>query len=254
MGFRVTVLGCGSSMGCPRPDGSWGACNPHNPKNRRTRSSILLTTDAGKNILIDSSPDLRQQTLANHVTHLDAVIWTHDHADQSHGIDDLRSFSYGHGGPLPAWGDDFTLASLVAKFRYCFFESNGYPPILRQNTINGPFHVENLEIIPFRQSHGRIHSLGFRVGSFAYSNDVGDLDETAFRAVAGVQIWMVDCLRYTPHPSHAHLDKALEWIARVAPARAILTNLHVDLDYDDLQAKLPPGVEPAYDGMAFEVS
>lgn len=250
--MRVTVLGCGSSMGVPRPDGHWGACDPNNPKNCRTRSSILLQAN-NKNILIDTSPDLRQQTLAAEISRIDSVIWTHDHADQSHGIDDLRCFAYGQRFAIPAWADQETLDSLRSKFRYCFEMVSGYPPIVSAHLIDGPFEIEGLKAVPFRQRHGRIHSLGFRFGDFAYSNDVGELDEAAFEALSGVEIWMVDCLRYIPHESHAHLDKTLSWIKRLGPRRAILTNLHIDLDYDVLRQQLPPHIEPAYDGMRFEV-
>jgi phosphoribosyl 1,2-cyclic phosphate phosphodiesterase len=259
MSLSVRILGCGSSGGVPRlggadGSGNWGACDPANPKNRRTRCSILVRNGATQ-VLVDTSPDLRQQLLSAKVTRLDGVLITHDHADQTHGMDDLRVLVLAQGGrKLDLWSDAHALASLRRKFTYVFETppNRDYPPIIESHELAepfAPFAIAGIPVLAFGQGHGRIRSLGFRFGPLAYSPDVDTLDEAAFAALAGVECWIVDALRYTPHPSHAHLARTLEWIARVAPKRAILTNMHVDLDYATLKAELPPGVEPAYDGM-----
>ncbi len=262
MPVEARLLGCGSSTGVPRvgldgPD--WGVCDPANPRNRRSRCSLLVRTGA-LNILIDTSPDLREQMLAAGDARIDAVLYSHDHADQTHGIDDLRAIAYAMHRRMPVYADDETLRALKARFGYCFETPPGsaYPPILDARTIAeplAPFTVEaragQVEVVPFAQTHGRIRSLGFRIGPVAYSSDVSGLDEAAFAALAGVECWIVDALRDDPHPSHSHVAQTLDWIARVKPRRAILTNLHIDLDYAALSARLPPGVEAGFDGLTF---
>ncbi|WP_416896912.1 MAG: MBL fold metallo-hydrolase [Minwuia sp.] len=252
--MRVTILGCGSSGGVPRIGGDWGACDPSNPKNRRRRCSILVE-DAGTTVLIDTAPDMREQLLDAGVGDLDGVVWTHDHADQTHGLDDLRVIAIRHRRRVNVWGDAETLRRLKAKFGYCFPEgtTGAYPAILNDHLIEGPFAVGNMHLVPFEQDHGTMKSLGFRIGDLAYANDVVRLDDAAFEAMAGARVMIVDALRYTPHPTHANVEQALEWIARVGPERAVLTNLHVDLDYETLKAELPDGIEPAYDGMIVDV-
>lgn len=256
--LRARILGCGSSGGVPRIGNDWGACDPAEPRNRRRRCSLLVDR-GGTAILIDTSPDLREQLLDAEVTRLDAVLYTHAHADQAHGIDDLRALSYLMRRRIPVWADPDTFDSLSRRFGYCFQQAPGssYPPILRGHVIAGPLRVTGpggaLDVIPFAQEHGGVTSLGFRIGPLAYSSDVVGLPEESFAALAGVRCWIVDALRDEPHPTHAHVDLALEWIARVRPERAILTNLHVDLDYNELRRRLPEGVEPAYDGMVIEV-
>jgi phosphoribosyl 1,2-cyclic phosphate phosphodiesterase len=263
--LEVRILGCGSSGGVPRlgegaPD--WGVCDPANPKNARTRCSVLVTqktTDGETRALVDTSPDLRAQFLDARIGRLDGVLITHDHADQTHGMDDLRVLTLQQKGRmLDLWSDHFALDSLRHKFSY-IFESrrgSGYPPIVAAHQIAEPFAPFTIEgpggalpVLAIGLGHGRIRSLGFRFGALAYCPDVDALDETAFAALAGVECWIVDALRMTPHPSHAHLARTLEWIARVKPGRAILTNMHVDMDYDTLRRELPRGVEPAHDGM-----
>jgi phosphoribosyl 1,2-cyclic phosphate phosphodiesterase len=268
--LEVTILGCGSSSGVPRlggPDGAgdWGVCDPANPKNRRSRCSILVRrkTDASETaVLVDTSPDMREQLLAAHAGRLDAVLITHDHADQLHGIDDLRAIVYGMRKRLDVYSDQATIAGVRQRFGYCFDKPAGsdYPPILNAKTIAEPFEPFQLEgpggaleVRTFEQSHGRINSLGFRFGPVAYSSDVNGLSEAAFGVLEGVELWIVDALRYAPHPTHANVATALEWIARVKPRRAVLTNLHIDLDYETLKRELPSGVEPAYDGMMLSV-
>jgi len=262
MTLSVRILGCGSSGGVPRlggedGSGNWGACDPQEPKNRRSRCSILVRQGPAK-LLVDTSPDIREQLLAARVTGLDGVLITHDHADQLHGLDELRVLALLGRRRIDLWSDAAGLAGARGKFGYCFETPPGsdYPPILNGHEIPepfGPFDVAGIPVLAFGQGHGRIRSLGFRFGPLAYSPDVDALDEAAFAALAGVECWIVDTLRYTPHPSHAHLARALEWIARVRPRRAILTNLHVDLDYATLKAELPAGVEPAFDGMELSV-
>lgn len=250
--MRAVILGCGSSTGVPRIDGSWGNCDPLEPKNRRSRGSILVEQGETR-VLIDTSPDLRRQLLDNSISWVSAVVWSHDHADQTHGIDDLRILAYTAKKRVPVYGDDFTMKRLTRKFSYCFESIGGYPAIVEQNLIDGPFDIGGLAIVPIEQDHGSMKSLGFRFGrDLAYSNDVVGLDEAAFAALRGVRVWIVDALRYAPHPTHSHLEQTLEWIRRVAPERAILTNLHMDLDYATLTAQLPPGVEAGYDGMVVE--
>jgi len=263
--LEVRILGCGSSGGVPRlGEGGphWGVCDPANPKNRRSRCSILVTQKSAggeTRALVDTSPDLREQLLAAKVGRLDGVLITHDHADQTHGMDDLRVLVLSQGGKkLDMWSDGFALNSLNRKFSYIFHTppNRDYPPIVDAHVLPEPFAPfeitgpgGSLPVLAFGQTHGRIRSLGFRFGGIAYSPDVDGLDEDAFAALEGVECWIVDALRRTPHPSHAHLSRTLEWIARVKPKRAILTNMHVDMDYDTLRRELPPGVEPAYDGM-----
>jgi phosphoribosyl 1,2-cyclic phosphate phosphodiesterase len=266
--LQVRILGCGSSGGVPRlggPDegGNWGACDPNNPKNRRRRCSILVKRISPRGetrVLVDTSPDLREQLLDAHVGRLDGVLITHDHADQTHGMDDLRAIALNAHKRTDVWADKPTWISLMGKFGYCFVQpkDSDYPPILNAHDIHElrPFTISGpggaVEVLAFGQGHGRVQSLGFRFGPVAYSSDVDNLDEAAFAALAGVECWIVDALRKTPHPSHAHLEKTLGWIARVKPKRAILTNMHLDMDYDALKKELPAGVEPAFDGMRLD--
>lgn len=251
--MKVTILGCGSSGGVPRIGNDWGACDPQEPRNRRRRCSILVEHGRSR-LLVDTSPDLREQLLDAGVDRLDGVVYTHEHADQTHGIDDLRALFLRTGERLKILGDRRTLGVLRRRFDYIFEQipNSGYPPIARFQEIDGAFSVGQIGVRPFRQAHGATESLGLRFGPIAYSSDVSDLPEESFEALAGVRVWIVDALRYRPHPSHAHLDLALEWIARVKPGRAVLTNLHVDLDYRTLMKELPEGVEPAFDGMVIE--
>ena len=268
MTLRITILGCGSSGGVPRiggPGGFWGACDPSEPKNRRRRCSILVERwqeDAARKtiVLVDTSPDIREQLIDAGVDWLDGVLFTHDHADQSHGIDDLRMIAINRRRRVDVHMDSYTSETLMTRFGYCFQtpEGSAYHPILRAHLIKPgqPVTIEGeggpIVALPFDQDHGEIRSLGFRFGPLAYSSDLVGLPEASFAALDGVTCWIVDALRYTPHPTHAHVDLALQWIARVKPPQAVLTNLHVDLDYQTLKRELPAGVEPAYDRMVFE--
>jgi phosphoribosyl 1,2-cyclic phosphate phosphodiesterase len=267
MTLKFTILGCGSSGGVPRPALGWGDCDPKNPKNRRRRTSLLVErpgTSGTTRVLVDTSPDLREQLLDAEVDWLDAVFYTHEHADHTHGIDDLRAFFLKRRRRVDVYLDEPTAASMRVKFGYCFTSPPGseYPPILTEHrlTAGTPVTVEGegeggpVTILPFLQQHGDIPSLGFRFGGLAYSCDLSDIPPESFAALANLDVWILDALRYRPHPSHLSLDEALAWIERLKPRRAILTNLHSDLDYEVLRGKLPVHVVPAFDGMTLSVT
>ena len=250
---RVTILGCGPSGGVPLIGGDWGACNPANPRNRRRRASILVQGN-GTTLLVDTSPDLRQQLLDAGIGRLDAVLYTHAHADHLNGIDDLRGINRNLGGPLRVHASHETLEAIAHRFSHVFDPLRPgapiYRPVLVPVAIEGPFTIKGMQIVPFIQDHGLGGAtLGFRFGSVAYSTDFVELPERSFKALEGVGTWIVDCLRLAPHQTHAHLDKVLDLIERVRPARAVLTHMNQSMDYDVLAGRLPPGVEPAYDGM-----
>ena len=256
--MKVTILGCGTSGGVPRPGGKdgkgeWGAADPNDGRNRRRRCSILVE-DKGKTLLVDTSPDLHNQMLDASVERVDAVLWTHEHADQVHGIDDLRPYALRQ-GPIEAWLDARTWKILQRRFGYCFeSEPDGfYNPIYRMNLIEGPFSAAGLKVQPFVQDHGLAPSLGFRFSKIAYANDLVGLPEESFAILAGAEVLIVDAMRYRPHPTHAHLDLALQWIERVAPKRAYLTNLHVDMDYAEVDRRTPGNVQPCHDGLVIEI-
>jgi phosphoribosyl 1,2-cyclic phosphate phosphodiesterase len=262
--LEFTILGCGSSGGVPRADGDWGACDPANPKNRRRRCSLLVrrkgeAAETETTLIVDTAPDLVSQTAGAGAKRLDGVLLTHDHADQVHGIDDIRAFFIRQRAPVPCYTDASTARTMTRRFDYVFEGDGGYPAIAQLRPIPShgePWSVEGpsgaIPVVTFDQDHGAVRSVGYRFGGVAYSSDVVGFDEAGFAALADLDVWIVDALRWRPHPTHAHVEMALEWIERVKPRRAILTNMHVDLDYDDLSAKLPPGVEPAYDGLRFE--
>ncbi len=255
---RFTILGCGSSGGVPRLGGHWGDCDPENPKNTRRRCSLLIEQegeDGATRILIDTSPDLRAQLLEAGVGHLDAVVYTHSHADHVHGIDDLRMIVFNMRARLAVWADGPTQNALLSRFGYAFVQPEGspYPPILDMHTIDGDVTIEGaggpVTLSPFGVEHGSIDSLGFRIGDFAYLPDVAEMTDAAWEAVADLDCWVLDALRRTPHPTHAHLERSLEWIARAKPRQAVLTNMHIDLDYETVNAETPNHITPAYDGM-----
>jgi phosphoribosyl 1,2-cyclic phosphate phosphodiesterase len=266
MTFRFTILGCGSSGGVPRPALGWGDCNPANPKNRRRRTSLLVERRNGAGVtrvLVDTSPDLREQLLEAEVDWLDAVLFTHDHADHTHGIDDLRGLFMHRRQRVPVYLDERTSRTLHARFGYCFATPPGseYPPIVQEKQRLAPAQPVTIAgdggaitALPFLQDHGEITSLGFRFGSLAYSCDLNGLPPASTDALRGLDVWIVDALRYRPHPSHLNVDESLAWIERIRPRRAILTNLHTDLDYDELRTRLPAHVEPAFDGLALELA
>ena len=256
--MTFTILGCGSSGGVPRLGGNWGECDPSDPRNARRRCSLLVTREEGEGatrVLIDTSPDLRAQLLDAGVGTLDGVVYTHAHADHTHGLDDLRMIVFNTRQRLNVWADDATAGSLTARFSYAFVQPEGsnYPPILTMNRLDGPVRVEGpggpIELHPFPVNHGNIDALGFRMGDVAYLPDVLEMSAEAWSAVEGLDCWIVDALRRRPHPSHAHLDKTLGWVERARPREAVLTNMHIDLDYGTVAAETPPHVTPAHDGM-----
>ncbi|MBD3679983.1 MAG: MBL fold metallo-hydrolase [Rhodobacteraceae bacterium] len=253
-----TILGCGSSGGVPRLGGHWGECDPDNPKNTRRRCSMLVerVENGGvTRVLIDTSPDLRAQLLDAGVGELDAVVYTHSHADHVHGIDDLRMVVFNMRRRLPVWADGPTQEALYSRFGYAFVQPEGspYPPILDMHTIEGDVTIDGaggaITLTPFEVEHGAIDALGFRINDLAYLPDVLSIPDAAWPHLEGLDCWIVDALRRTPHPTHAHLDLALEWIGKVKPNRAVLTNMHIDMDYETVEAETPAHVSPAYDGM-----
>lgn len=265
MTTTLRVLGCGSSGGVPRVGNDWGNCDPDNPKNRRERCSIMVQK-TGVNgekttIIIDTGPDFRNQMNAANVNHLDAVFYTHAHADHIHGIDDLRAIAINTRKRVNVWADDFTAGVLESRFDYCFKTPNGsdYPPILTMNrltpgnpeTVNGAGGA--LTLTPFTVNHGRINSLGFRINNTVYIPDLDGVPEESLRFLDGLDTWIVDGLRRSPHPSHFSFADALEWIDRVKPKRAFITNMHVDLDYDWVDRNSPDNVKPCHDGLTFEI-
>ena len=256
--LRFTILGCGSSGGVPRLGGDWGDCDPMNTKNRRRRCSMLVERQSGEGVtrvLIDTSPDMRDQLLDAGIGTLDAVVYTHSHADHVHGIDDLRQIVFNLRQRLPVWADAPTQEALLSRFAYAFVQPAGspYPPILDLRTIDGPFEITGaggpIGFQPFEVDHGSMAALGFRVGGLAYLPDAVAIPEEAWAHLQELDCWVVDALRRKPHPTHAHLALTLGWIGRARPAQAVITNMHLDMDYDTLTAELPPHIRPAFDGM-----
>jgi phosphoribosyl 1,2-cyclic phosphate phosphodiesterase len=260
----ITILGCGSSGGVPRPGSGWGACDPAEPKNRRRRCSILIRQESETGVtqaLVDTSPDLREQLIDADVRHLDGIVFTHDHADHTHGIDDVRPLVIHMRKRIDAFMDEATSSGLAGRFGYIFRtpEGSSYPPILTERRIEpgAAFEIGGaggaLAIKPLRLVHGEIDALGLKVGRVAYTPDVSAIPEDALDDLKDLDIWIIDALRIAPHPSHFHLAQALDWIERLKPRQAILTNLHTDLDYRILERDTPAHVQPAYDGMVVPV-
>lgn len=268
--LRFTILGCGSSPGVPRIGGEWGACNPDNPKNRRRRCSFLverISSHGKTTVVIDTSPDFRAQMLDAKVQCLDGVLYTHSHADHVHGIDDLRGFVILQRERIKIYADDPTFERLYAGFQYCFEapENSMYPPLLNRHTIEDFEEIiidgegGKIRVLPIPQIHGPIKSLGFRFvtgteNDVCYSSDISDIGVCSVPRMQYLGTWIVDALQYKPHISHFSLSQSLDWIEELAPKRAILTHMHVPMDYDTVKAETPDHVEPAYDGMQFEVS
>lgn len=256
--ISFTILGCGSSGGVPRLGGQWGACDPTNPKNYRRRCSLLITKTAATGItrvLIDTSPDMRSQLLDAEVGTLDAVVYTHSHADHVHGLDDLRMIVFNMRQRLQVWADGDTTNDLLGRFAYAFVQPKGspYPPICELNSIDGDITIAgaggSITLTPFKVAHGAIEALGFRVNDVAYLPDVSAIPDGSWAHLENLNCWIVDALRREPHPTHSHLANTLEWIERVAPKQAVLTNMHNDLDYATVAAETPNHIQPAYDGM-----
>ena len=264
MTLTFTILGCGSSAGVPRVGGKWGACDPTNPKNRRLRCSALVerkSSDGVTRVLVDTSPDCRTQLLSQGVDWLDGVLFTHEHADHCHGIDELRQVSFNGRSKVDVYHDARIGEKLHQRFAYCFRKpsDSNYQQILNSHvitpgesiSIDGPGGA--IEVMPFRQYHGNTETMGFRFGRVGYSPDVKMLPEESLALLQGLDLWVVDALRYQGHPCHFSVEEALEMIAQLKPKHAVLTHMHEDLDYAELSNKLPEGVEPAYDGLSFEV-
>ncbi|UXU73641.1 MULTISPECIES: MBL fold metallo-hydrolase [unclassified Paracoccus (in: a-proteobacteria)] len=264
--IRATILGCGSSGGVPRLGNRWGECNPDNPRNRRRRCALLVERhghDGVTRLLIDTGPDLVPQLLDAGVGELDAVVYTHAHADHIHGIDDLRQIAFNMHRMMPVWADAATAEALQTRFGYIFQTPPGssYPPVCRLQPICGPFGIDGpggtIELAPFEVDHGDIDALGFRIGgleeSLVYLPDVLSIPEEAWPTIMGCDVFICDALRRTPHPSHAHLALAVEWIARSGCRQGIITNMHIDLDYDAVMRETPDNVIPAHDGLQIEL-
>jgi phosphoribosyl 1,2-cyclic phosphate phosphodiesterase len=263
MTLKFTILGCGTSGGVPRIGGDWGNCDPANPKNHRLRCSMLVEREGAEGttkVLIDTSPDARRQLLDAGVSELDAVLYTHDHADHTHGIDDLRVVAMNGRNRVDVYCDERTGDILEQRFSYCFQTppSSSYRPILNKHMIEPgkAFEVEGkggpVKVLPYHQHHGEIMSVGYRFGDVAYSCDINALPEETYQYLEDIDTWIVDALRLTPHPSHYSLEETLEAIGEIKPKRAVLTHMHTDLDYGTLIKELPEGVVPAYDGMVLE--
>lgn len=252
--MKVIVLGCGSSGGVPLITGEWGACDPLNPKNRRTRTSVLVQVD-GHNILIDTSPDLRHQLLANEISHIDAVLYTHAHADHVFGIDELRQIAVRKRlAAIPCYANRQMCEYLKKTFSYGFHEADPlYPPFLKSVPFDGPFMIGNVRITPYPQQHGHWVSFGFRIDDFAYSTDFSDIPLASLEHLKNLKLWMAGCLRDEPHPNHAHYEQVIDFVRRLRPEQTILTHMTPLLDYAELLGRCPPGVQPAYDGLSIVI-
>lgn len=257
MSLRVTILGSGTSSGVPRIGNDWGDCDPDEPRNRRTRVSILVESPTTR-LLIDTSPDMRAQLLAADVIDIDAILWTHDHADHCHGLDDVRQLYHHRNRPVPGYGRAQTMAVLQRRFDYVFEGKGDYPPTIVPHILPDALTIGDIEIRCTDQPHGAIYSTGFRFSkdgkSVGYATDFHVFTPEMFDLYRGLDLWVVDALRERPHPSHPHLDLTLDAIAKVRPGRAILTHMDQSMDYATLRDGLPQGVEPGYDGMTVLLS
>ena len=254
--MKVTILGCGTSSGVPRIGNDWGECDPAEPKNRRRRVSILVES-ATTRILVDTSPDMREQLLDAGVANLDAVIWTHDHADHCHGIDDLRQVFHHRGRPVRGYARAATINVLKTRFGYVFEGSDGYPAVVELGELPDRLAIGDIEVQVTDQPHGSITSAGLRFTcggrSIGYATDFNEFTEDMKRLYKDLDLWVIDALRKRPHPTHPHLAMALGWIEELAPRRAVLVHMDNSMDYVTLARELPPGVEPGYDGMEIEL-
>ena len=253
------ILGCGTSSGVPSVSFGYGDCDPDNKKNTRLRASAFVHYK-GINILIDASPDCRQQLLNANIKNLQAVLFTHAHADHCHGLDDLRWVCFSMNSDIPVYGSKDCIDDIKTRFSYAFSpldagaNNHYYKPVLIENYIaEGVFHLHKIPIIAFEQDHGFSKTFGFRIGDFAYSTDVVGLGDTAFQYLKGVKIWVVDALQHTPHPTHSHLAQTLKWIEKISPDKAYLTHMNHRMDYENLMNILPRNVEPAYDNLIIPI-
>jgi phosphoribosyl 1,2-cyclic phosphate phosphodiesterase len=257
--MKIRFLGCGHSAGIPSIQGDWGNCNPANPKNQRSRSSLALEWE-GQTWIIDMSPDLKQQCLRESIGQIHGVLCTHAHFDHIAGLGDLRPLAWAlPEKSLPIYADQETLAHLFKAFSYAMYalpgqETKEYQPFLKPHVIYGPFKAHGQTFIPFVQDHGYTHSLGFRFGNVAYSTDVVRFSEEAFQTLENLDLWIVDCLDLVPKPSHAHLDLVLSWVERLQPRKVILTHMGPQIDYDVLRTCLPDHIILAYDGLFLDMN
>ena len=256
--MKFIILGCGSSMGVPRTDGYFGNCDPNNKKNYRTRCSGLIQTK-NQNILIDTSPDLRQQLLRHKIKYINKVFYSHMHGDQTHGINDLRTFFINQKKPIDVYADLTTSRYLKHSFSYCFQNySKEYPAILKLNKINKELLINNnnqkIRIKPLAVKHGRINSICYIINSkLAYISDVSEVYLKDFKYFKNLKYLIIDCLWFNPHPSHFNLEKSLDFIKKVKPKKAILTNLSHVIDYKELKKLLPKNIIPAHDGLTLKL-
>ncbi|MFS0736290.1 MBL fold metallo-hydrolase [Sphingomonas sp. 1P06PA] len=250
--MRLTLLGCGTSSGVPRIGNDWGDCDPADPRNRRRRASVLVRS-ATTTILVDTTPDMREQLLDAGIAAIDAVIWTHDHADHCHGIDDLRQLFHARGRPVQAYARAETLTSLRSRFGYAFDGHDGYPPTVTADPLPDRIMIGDIVVHAVDQPHGAITSAGLRFEhagrAVGYSTDFNAMTVPMVKTFEALDLWVVDALRHRPHPTHPHLAATLGWIADLAPRRAVLTHMDQSMDYRSVSATLPPGVEPGYDGL-----
>lgn len=251
--MKITILGCGSSGGVPTITGDWGACNPLNPKNNRRRTSLLMEIMEYK-LLVDTSPDLRLQLLEARVDRVDGVLFTHAHADHILGLDELRQIYLKHRNVIPIYADEATMAGIKETFGYAISpKDSNYISFVSPHVVKEAFAFNTIPITPIVQNHGNIQSLGYRIGNFAYSTDFKYIPDESLEMLYNLDLWIVDCLRFDPHPTHSHFDATMELIAKLKPKRAVLTHLTQWLDYDELKSLLPDHVEPAYDGMVLNI-
>lgn len=250
--MKLRILGCGTSSGVPRIGNEWGACDPSDPRNRRTRASILIESETTR-ILVDTSPDMREQLLAADVGTVDAILWTHDHADHCHGIDDVRQLFHARGTPVPGYGFAETMSALKSRFGYVFFGLDGYPPTIDAHDLALDMMIGDIRVRSVAQPHGNIFSAGFRFEhderSIGYSTDFHIVTDDMFDLFSDMDIWIADALRERPHPTHAHLGLTLDAISRCKPREAILTHMDQSFDHASLSARLPAGVVPGFDGL-----
>jgi phosphoribosyl 1,2-cyclic phosphate phosphodiesterase len=250
---KVTILGCGTSSGVPRIGNDWGACDPAEPRNARRRVSVLVNT-ASTTILVDTSPDLRTQLLDARVGHVDAVIWTHDHADHVHGLDDLRQLFHLQRAPITGYARPDTIAVLRSRFGYVFEGANGYPATATLSELPDMLRIGDINVSVTDQPHGSITSAGLRFEangkSVAYATDFHRMTDAMRTLYSGLDLWIVDALRRRPHPTHPHLGETLGWVAELAPRQTLLTHMDNSMDYRTLLAELPKGVKPAFDNQA----